>query len=95
MSLETELTKRFYDADEIRDVAKYGCSGGVSGFIYSTELYNFFSDFEEEIQDILDSYEIKPEDLVSDPNYWTFQEMREKAVWTVVELWCMQRDDDV
>jgi hypothetical protein len=32
------LAERFDDMDECKDVAEYGCSAGVSGFIYSTEL---------------------------------------------------------
>jgi hypothetical protein len=37
------------DADEIKDVANYGCAGGVNGFIYYTEINEFFDAYEEQI----------------------------------------------
>ena len=42
--MQTRLTHaldtRFDDLDEIKDVANYGCGGGVSGFIYTTRHEN-------------------------------------------------------
>ena len=93
MSLITELEQRFTDPSEIHDVSMYGMAAGFNGFIYSSELYEFFEKHEEEIEDILDSYQLSPIDLIDDPNYWTFQELREKAVWTIVELWCHSQDE--
>jgi hypothetical protein len=37
------------DADEIKDVANYGCAGGVNGFIYYSETSKFFDEHEDEI----------------------------------------------
>jgi hypothetical protein len=39
--------------DEIQDVAKHGCSGGVGGFIYYHETSEFHDKFEDEIWDLL------------------------------------------
>lgn len=85
-TLNQTLAERFSDLDEIRDVAIHGCLGGVSGFIYSSELYDFFEHHEDEIEDVLESCGITYSDLK--PDAQTFQEIREAAVWFVVETYC-------
>ena len=80
------LTARFTDADEIKDVANYGCAGGVSDFIYSGELAEFFNNYEDEIEDVMYDYGITYQELV--PDAQTMQQYREKAVWFVVENYC-------
>ena len=89
--LNDALAARFTDADEIKDVANYGCAAGVSGFIYSSELFDFFNEYESDIEDILDTCGVKLEHLVKDPEDWSFQEMREAAVWFVVEDYCQSK----
>ena len=90
MSALTEaLAARFTDADEIQDVAKYGCVGGVSGFIYSSELCDFFEEHETEIEDIMEMLDIKYFDLV--PDAQSIQQYREAAVWLVVEDYCQNQ----
>lgn len=90
-NLEQALAARFTDADEIKDVANYGCAAGVSGFIYSSELFDFFTEYESDIEDILTLCGVKLEHLVKDPEDWTFQQMRESAVWFVVEDYCQRQ----
>ena len=85
------LAERFDDIDEIKDVAEYGCSAGVNGFIYSTELAEFFDKYEDEIECELDSYGLKYDDLLDTSEFYTMQELKEKAVWSIVELYCQQR----
>ena len=87
------LAERFDDMDEIKDVAEYGCSGGVSGFIYSTELAEFFDKYEDEIESELDVYGLKYEDLLDTSEFYTMQELKEKAVWCIVEMYCHNRVD--
>ena len=90
------LCERFDDHDEMRDVATYGCAAGVSGFIYSTELREFFLDHEDEIEDVMHDCGLTLTDLVhDDEDEWTFQQLRERAVWFVVETYCAQRTDEV
>ena len=89
--LHDALDRRFDDMAEIMDVAKYGCAAGVSDFIYSTELCEFFNEHETDIEDVLDHMDVKLHDLVSDPEYYSFQELKEKAVWFVVENYCAER----
>lgn len=79
---------RFTDIDEIRDVANYGCSVGVSGFIYSSELADVFDEYEDQLEDLLDSHGIKYTDLV--PDFETLQQVKEAAVWYAVDTWCHQ-----
>ena len=87
------LAERFDDMDEIKDVAEYGCSAGVSDFIYSTELAEFFDKYEDEIESELDVYGLKYEDLLDTSEFYTMQELKEKAVWCIVEMYCHQRVD--
>ena len=87
------LAERFDDMDEIKDVAEYGCAAGVSGFIYSSELCEFFDKYEDEIEDELDTLGLTYADLVDTTDFWTMQECKEKAVWCVVEMYCHQRVD--
>lgn len=82
------LEDRFEDIDEIKDVANYGCSAGVSGFIYSSKLADVFDEYEDQIKDLLDSHGIKYTDLV--PDFETLQQVKEAAVWYAVETWCHQ-----
>ena len=92
MSLYSALAARFTDADEIKDVARYGCSGGVSGFIYSTELAEFFDKYEDEIEDVMDDYGVTYQYLV--PEAETMQQYKEAAVWFIVESYCQLLETD-
>lgn len=92
-ALTDALDERFTDLDEIKDVATYGCIGGVSGFIYSTELCEFYDEYEGEIEDILDQLDVKLHELVDPDEFYSIQELKEKAVWFAVEHYCHQRLD--
>ena len=87
------LAERFDDMDEIKDVAEYGMASGVSGFIYSTEIAEFFDKYEDEIETELDTLGFTYSDLVDTDEFWTMQELKEKAVWCIVEMYCHQRVD--
>ena len=80
------LTARFDDADEIKDVANYGCAGGVNGFIYYTEINEFFDAYEEQIENSMDMAGITYQDLV--PNADSIQSLKCSAVWFAVEDYC-------
>ena len=92
--LYNALCDRFDDMDEIKDVAEYGCAAGVSGFIYSTELCEFFDKHEEEIEERLQDMGLALNDIVRDPGCWTFQELKEQSVWIAVEDYCNWRVDE-
>lgn len=89
--LDHALMERFEDMAEIKDIAEYGMSQGVSGFIYSTELAEFYDKHEEDIEDVLDGCDIRLHDLVNDQEFYTIQELKEKSVWFVVECHCQTR----
>jgi hypothetical protein len=92
-NLERARSHRFTDQAEIHDIANHGCAGGVSGFIYYSEILDFFNEHESDIEDILEQLEVSLTQFVKDPKYWTMQELRESAVWIVVEYYCQQLVD--
>ena len=86
MTMHDALTARFTDADEIKDVATYGCEGGVSGFIYYSETSKFFDEYEDEIYDYLNDCDYSMKDFVTSGS--TISTLKNDLVWCVVELWC-------
>ena len=93
--LTVALDARFDDLDEIKDVAKYGCEGGVSGFIYYYETRVFFNDYEEEIEQEL--YDIYGDDWFREiaclPSITDTIQFKNHCVWVIVELYCQDRRD--
>ena len=85
-ALTDALAARFTDADEIKDVANYGCAGGVSGFIYYTETTEFFDEYEDEIYDYLNDCGFSMKEFVDQGS--TITSLKNNMVWCVVELWC-------
>lgn len=87
--LEDALAARFTDAVEIQDVAEYGCSGGVSDFIYNSEIRDFFNEYEDDIENTIADlgYDIK--DLV-DAETDSVMALINKMVWIVVEDYCQR-----
>ena len=94
-TLEETLKARFDDNTEVHDISMHGMASGWSGFIYSSELYDFFERYEDEIEDVLYEAGFELSNIVKDPKEWTFQELREKSVWIAVELWISQRFDEI
>ena len=90
MTMHDALTARFTDADEIKDVANYGCAGGVSGFIYYHETEKFFDEYEDEIYDYLNDCEMSMMDFVHSGS--TISTLKNDLVWCAVELWCQAQD---
>ena len=85
-TMHDALTARFDDADEIKDVANYGCSGGVSGFIYYSETSKFYDEYEDEILDYLSDCGVTIRDLCTNDD--TITTLKNSLVWCVVECWC-------
>ena len=90
MTMHDALTARFTDADEIKDVAMYGCSGGVSGFIWYSENEKFFDEYEDEIYDYLNDCGMSMKDFVHSGS--TISSLKNDMVWAVVECWCQAQD---
>jgi len=91
--LTDALDERFHDLDEVKDVANYGCEGGVSGFIYYNETLDFFSKHQEDIEDTLqvligDNY---IEVLSRGKGVITMSQLINKMVWVIVEDYCQTK----
>jgi len=93
-TLEATLDARFSDPeypDELKDICIHGMVSGFSDFIYSSELYDFFERYEDEIEDLLEDADIALSQLVARDETWTLQEIREKATWAAVELYAFNK----
>ena len=87
------LAERFDDMDEIKDVAEYGCSAGVSDFIYSSELCEFFDKYEDEIENMLDDMGYTMHDVMIDREFNTIQQYKEWACWVYLECKAQEISD--
>ena len=74
------------DADQIRDIANHGMSGGVSGFIYYSELKELWNEYSIDIEDYLFNLDYSLKDLVDDCD--GIDQLITKMIWTVVESYC-------
>ena len=94
--LTVALDERFTEIEEIRDVADYGCSGGVSGFIYYHETRKFFNEYEEEIETEL--YNIFGDewmkDLVDGKEVHDTMTFKNHCVWMIVETYCLAKVEE-
>ena len=94
--LTVALDKRFDDIEEIKDVANYGCGGGVSGFIYYYETREFFNEYEEEIEQELS--EQLGDDwmkvLVGHKDVHNTMTFKNHCVWIVVETYCQCKSEE-
>jgi len=94
--LTKALSERFDDLDEIKDVARHGCSGGVSGFIYHKDTNQFFDDHEDSIEDVC--YDILGDDWIAEiarlGGCLDIMSLKTTAVWFVVELYCQNAAEE-
>ena len=91
------ILDREFEVDELKDIANHGMSGGVSGFIYSTELMECYDKHEDTILDCLDAsadnageqsgMQMVIDALTSKDEdiYYSMQDVKELAVWMYVE----------
>ncbi len=94
--LTVALDERFDDIEEIRDVANYGCGGGVSGFIYYYETREFFNEYEEEIEQALEEIfgDRWLSDMVASQLVHNTVTFKNYCVWVIVELYCQTKMDE-
>ena len=97
-NLKIALDRRFEGSeglDELRDITNYGgMSGGVGGFIYYTELNEFFTEHEAAIEETLQDMGVTLKMLIQNAPNGTFQTIRQNAVWLVVEEYARLRVDE-
>ena len=88
------LLGEIFDYDELQDIAQYGADTGVHGFTYSSDLYDVWVSHGEDIASYLEDFandclDKSWESMIIntlDPDSWTTQQMREKAIWCYLEL---------
>ena len=91
--LTDALDERFTDLDEVYDITKHGCEGGVSGFIYYNEVRKFFFEHEDDIEDWMDELYFGDNYLkeITDDDAITVCSLINKIVWIVVETYCIDK----
>jgi len=100
-----EILGVMFELDELRNIVNHGMRQGVSGFIYSSDLYDIFQEHESTITDYLDGFcednfnqsmwSYIAEQLSFDDQLWTKQEFIEYAVLLYVELRADELVNDV
>ena len=79
------LEERFDDIEEVKDVARYGCSGGVSGFIYTYETREFFLKYEDDIEELMYEHDVTYPNLLDCMDQNSISSYMNAAVWWAVE----------
>ena len=84
------LEERFDDIDEVKDIERHGCCGGVSGFIYTGEVRDFFLKYEDEIEGLMHEMGVTYYDLTGDRTQWISDYIL-NAVWWAIEHWAQDK----
>lgn len=82
-----------FEYDQLKDIAKYGARGGVSGFIYSSELHDKYEEHETFIEDVLEEAGFTMADVFYHQKFETLQQYKEWACWSVLELEALRITD--
>ena len=85
------LEERFDDIEEVRDVARHGCGGGISGFIYTYETREFFLKYEDEIEELMYEHEVTYPNLLDCMDQNSISSYMNAAVWYAVEHWAQDK----
>ena len=81
-----------FELDELRDIATHGMAQGVSGFIYTKDLVEWYDENDDEIQDYLSDW--VHDNIGGDVSSFTYfapecediAQLKGKLVWAYVEL---------
>ena len=74
-----------FEFDELKDIARHGADTGVHGFTYSSDLYDMFNKYEDEIENMLDDIGYTMHDVMIDRRFDTVQQYKEWACWAYLE----------
>ena len=85
------LEERFDDIEEVKDVARYGCGGGVSGFIYNWETREFFLKYEDDIEELMYEHDVTYIDQNDLCEHRTLSDYITQATWWAVEHWACDK----
>lgn len=76
-----------YNEEELKDIAHYGCGGGVVGLIYYEETTDIYFRYSEELHELIDSYHVEvgefPDFIVK--NLGDGVQFRNAVVWFCAE----------
>ena len=83
-----------FELDELKDIATYGMSAGVSGFIYTKDCVEWFDENEDEIESYLSDWyhdnmgEDKYLARIAESNDYidSIDALKTQMVWSYVEL---------
>ena len=93
-----EILGHEFELDQLNDIVNHGMASGVSGFIYSSDLYDIYEANEDSILEYLDERASDMGDQSGvqmvinvytkrDPDaFYTMQNIKETAVWMFVEM---------
>lgn len=93
-----EILGREFDLDQLADIANHGCAAGVSGFIYSSDLYDVWIEHGTTILPALDEFAddlgepcgtamaIQAITKGDDDVYVSPQTIKETMIWMYVEM---------
>lgn len=77
-----------YNLEELQDIARYGCQGGVSGMIYYEETTDLYFAHSEELHQMLGDYETEfgeyPQYIIK--NLGDGVQFRNAVVWFCAEV---------
>ena len=93
--LHYALSERFQDLDEIKDVAKYGCQGGVPKFIYHKEIQDFYFEYQHDICDKMEELGLTLKDAPRAIKEFDVRSAIQFAVWTCIEEHCKAALEDI
>ena len=74
-----------FDYDELKDVSNHGANTGWQGFTYSSDLYDKYEKYEDELMDRLDEYGYTVADAFQQHEFDSLQEFKEWACWVYLE----------
>ncbi len=84
------LEDHFDDIDDVKDIARYGLSGGKNGFIYTYEIREFFLKYEDEIEGLMHEMGVTYNDLNPSRDQW-INDYITAATWYAVEHWAQDK----
>lgn len=81
-----------YSIEELQDIAKYGCKGGVTGLVYYEETTDLYFRYSEELHQMLgdysDEYGVMPDYVVR--NLGDGVQFRNAVVWLCAEIYAQE-----
>ena len=78
---------------EVQDVANHGIQSGFSGFLYTTEIVEFYNEHEDALLEYLNDMDITLAQCAEGAD--SLSDIQTQVVWICVECWCAQASDEI